>query len=52
MRDEANSQVANINELIDLFENQDNIEIVRKMRVIVPEFISNNSAFEQLDDSK
>jgi FlaA1/EpsC-like NDP-sugar epimerase len=52
MRDEANSQVANINELIDLFENQDNIEIVRKMKVIVPEFISNNSAFEQLDDSK
>jgi len=52
MRDEVNSQVANINELIDLFENQDNIEIVRKMKVIVPEFISNNSAFEQLDDSK
>ena len=41
-----------INELIDLFNNQDNMAIVKKMKDIVPEFISNNSEFEKLDIKK
>jgi FlaA1/EpsC-like NDP-sugar epimerase len=36
-------------ELISLFQTQDNLSIVRKMKQIVPEFISNNSIYEQLD---
>ncbi|MCO5259529.1 MAG: polysaccharide biosynthesis protein [Crocinitomicaceae bacterium] len=38
-----------IAELIDLFESQENIKIVAKMKEIVPEYISNNSIYEQLD---
>ena len=36
-------------ELIALFNQQDNTDIVRKMKTIVPEFISKNSVFEELD---
>ena len=36
-------------ELIELFHSQDNLAIVKKMKQIVPEFISNNSIYEQLD---
>jgi len=38
-----------IDELIKLFQEQDNLKIVAKMKEIVPEFISKNSVFEQLD---
>jgi FlaA1/EpsC-like NDP-sugar epimerase len=38
-----------INELITLFDRQENKKIVRKMKEIVPEFLSNNSVFEELD---
>ena len=38
-----------INELISLFDEQDNEAIVRKMKAIVPEFISKNSVYEKLD---
>lgn len=38
-----------IRELIALFDTQDNNAIVRKMKEIVPEFISKNSEFEKLD---
>lgn len=38
-----------INELILLFNTQDNIRIVSKMKDIVPEFVSNNSVFQNLD---
>jgi hypothetical protein len=38
-----------IRELIALFDTQDNEAIVRKMKEIVPEFISQNSVFEKLD---
>ena len=38
-----------IQELIGLFGAQDNDAIVRKMKEIVPEFISKNSAYEKLD---
>lgn len=36
-------------ELTALFEGQNNVEIVQKMKAIVPEFKSNNSIFEKLD---
>lgn len=38
-----------INELIHLFSKQNNIEIVRKMKQIVPEFKSNHSEYEKID---
>ena len=38
-----------IDQLIGLFERQQNEDIVSKMKQIVPEYISNNSEFEQLD---
>lgn len=38
-----------IEELIQLFEKQDNTNIVRKMKELVPEYVSNNSEFEKLD---
>jgi FlaA1/EpsC-like NDP-sugar epimerase len=38
-----------IDELIELFNQQDNMAIVKKMKSIVPEFISKNSVFEKLD---
>lgn len=49
VRESASNQVDNVHELIKLFESQDNMSIVRKMKEMVPEFISNNSHFEQLD---
>lgn len=38
-----------ITELIDLFKSQDNEVIVRKMKSILPEYISVNSVYEKLD---
>jgi FlaA1/EpsC-like NDP-sugar epimerase len=38
-----------IEKLITLFYGQDNIEIVSRMKELVPEFRSNNSIFEKLD---
>lgn len=38
-----------ITELIDLFKTQDNEVIVRKMKSILPEYISVNSVYEKLD---
>jgi len=38
-----------IDALIELFNEQNNQEIVLKMKEIVPEFISQNSTFEKLD---
>lgn len=38
-----------IQELLDLFDLQDNYALVSKMKAIVPEFISNNSEFSVLD---
>jgi FlaA1/EpsC-like NDP-sugar epimerase len=38
-----------INELISLFDKQDNFSIVKKMKEIVPEYISQNSVYEKLD---
>lgn len=41
-----------INELINILANQNNLELVKKMKEIVPEYISNNSIFEKLDHDK
>lgn len=38
-----------INELIELFNSQNNKQIVSKMKALVPEFKSNNSIYEELD---
>ena len=38
-----------IDELIELSKQYDNMETVRKMKEIVPEYKSNNSVYEQLD---
>ncbi len=43
------SVVKIVNELIHLFDEQDNKLIVKKMKQLVPEFISNNSVYEELD---
>jgi FlaA1/EpsC-like NDP-sugar epimerase len=39
-----------IQELIAAFDRQDNIDIVSRMKSLVPEYKSNNSIFEQLDE--
>jgi FlaA1/EpsC-like NDP-sugar epimerase len=49
IRHESSEQLIAIQELICLFEKQENDEIVAKMKHIVPEYISNNSCFEKLD---
>ncbi|TND07714.1 MAG: polysaccharide biosynthesis protein CapD [Bacteroidetes bacterium] len=41
-----------IEELIALFPAQDNMAIVGKMKKIVPEYMSNNSVFEELDQKE
>ena len=39
----------NIDDLICLFETQDNYRIIGQMKMIVPEYVSNNSIYEELD---
>jgi FlaA1/EpsC-like NDP-sugar epimerase len=39
-----------INDLITLVKNQENHKIVKNMKLIAPEFISNNSEFSKLDN--
>lgn len=46
---EIDSITKNITELIALFDIQDNLSIVSKMKEIIPEYISNNSIYESLD---
>lgn len=41
-----------ITELIQLFDDQNNEAIVKKMKAIVPEYISNNSVYEVLDNQR
>jgi FlaA1/EpsC-like NDP-sugar epimerase len=38
-----------VNELISLFGDQDNLEMVKRLKQLIPEYISNNSEFEKLD---
>jgi FlaA1/EpsC-like NDP-sugar epimerase len=40
-----------ISDLVNLFPAQDNFAIVSKMKEIVPEYISNNSIYSELDSS-
>ncbi len=49
VRESNEDQIKAIEELINMFNSQDNFAIVGKMKAIVPEFISNNSTFEKLD---
>jgi FlaA1/EpsC-like NDP-sugar epimerase len=42
--------VSLIDELIGVATRQDEMEIVQKMKNLVPEFLSNNSVFEKLDN--
>jgi FlaA1/EpsC-like NDP-sugar epimerase len=44
--------IEKIGHLITLYNNQNNKEIVQLMKTIVPEFISNNSEFSQLDEKQ
>jgi FlaA1/EpsC-like NDP-sugar epimerase len=46
---ESDEQLAAIQTLIDLSVQQENEAIVRQMKKIVPEFISNNSEYQKLD---
>ncbi len=41
--------VSDIEELLKLNKNKEELKVVKKMKQIVPEYISNNSRFEQLD---
>ncbi|MGB1039543.1 MAG: polysaccharide biosynthesis protein [Flavobacteriales bacterium] len=38
-----------INRLIEVSMNQQNVETVKEMKQIIPEFVSNNSVFDKLD---
>ena len=49
VRVEDESTIESIDDLIALFERQQNENIVSKMKEIVPEYKSNNSIFELLD---
>lgn len=49
VQETGDREIAMIEELIQLFEEQENRRIVAKMKEIVPEFKSNNSIYEQLD---
>ncbi len=42
----------NINKLISIAKNGDKMEIVDKMKCIIPEFVSKNSEFEVLDEPR
>jgi FlaA1/EpsC-like NDP-sugar epimerase len=49
IRKEDEATIESIDDLIGLFERQQNENIVSKMKEIVPEYKSNNSEFELLD---
>jgi FlaA1/EpsC-like NDP-sugar epimerase len=40
---------ARVNELIDMFDTQNNIDMVRALKKLVPEYRSRNSEYEKLD---
>ena len=50
VREYPHQQVKNqVDHLVLLFDEQDNLRIVKALKELVPEYISNNSVFEQLD---
>jgi FlaA1/EpsC-like NDP-sugar epimerase len=52
LREVKHDDVQKIKELIAIFNKQDNMETVRRMKGLVPEFISNNSDFSILDKNE
>jgi len=50
-RDEDINKLNEIDELLKMFDEQDNSQIVGLMKSIVPEFLSKNSIYQKLDDS-
>jgi len=51
VREYPYEQVKNqVDHLVSLFDDQDNLRIVKALKELVPEYVSNNSVFEQLDD--
>ncbi len=44
--------VEKVNALVDLFNTQDNMLIVSRLKDIVPEYLSQNSIFQKLDSEK
>lgn len=51
IRDEDIDKINEIEELLKMFNDQDNAQIVKHMKSIVPEFLSNNSIYQKLDNS-
>ena len=49
VRSISDDVLTEIENLIQLFQQQDNEQIVSKMKSLVPEFISNNSEYSKLD---
>lgn len=49
LREVVDENIAQIDHLVDSFRKQDNLQTVRQMKAIVPEFLSNNSEFKKLD---
>lgn len=49
-RKENQAILQQISELIEATKNEDNFELVGRMKSIVPEFISNNSIYSKLDN--
>ena len=49
IREENDEKMLEITALIDLFDNQENLDIVTQMKKLVPEFKSNNSIYSKLD---
>lgn len=47
--EDYDANIIHINQLIDLSQNKEPIEIVTKMKAIVPEFLSMNSTYQSLD---
>lgn len=50
-RQEDTQKIEEIDGLLKLFDEQDNAEIVKHMKSIVPEFLSKNSIYQKLDNS-
>lgn len=44
-----NTVSSDIKELIALFDKQDNVNIVKKLKQLIPEYVSNNSTYSELD---
>jgi len=49
-RDEDILKINEIDNLLKLFDEQDNSQIVGHMKSIVPEFLSKNSIYQKLDN--